>query len=71
MKSFVIRGAEAKALAELIMLLLKTTHGPPWTTQLGTVLLHPNLFKDSLFPPSQEVPSSLKSFLATFSHPFS
>ena len=39
------------------------------STQLRTLLLHPNLFKSSLFTLSQEAPISLKSFLMTSSHP--
>ena len=38
-------------------------------TQLRTILLHPNLFKASLFTPSQEFAISFKSFFTTFSNP--
>ena len=38
-------------------------------TQLRTLLLQPNLFKASLFTPSQEVPISFKSLFMTSSQP--
>ena len=38
-------------------------------TQLRKLLLQPNLFKASLFTPSQEVPISFKSLFMTSSHP--
>ena len=37
-------------------------------TQLHTLLLYPNLFKTSLFTPSQEVPISFRSFLTISYH---
>ena len=37
-------------------------------TELRTLLLHPKLFKASLFTPSEEVSISLKSFLTAFFH---
>jgi hypothetical protein len=36
---------------------------------LRTLLLHPNLFKASVFTLSQDVPISFKSFFMTSSHP--
>jgi hypothetical protein len=56
----------------ILLLLLPTTYAAPShlrPTQLHTVLLHPNLFKTSLFTASQEVSISLKSFPMTSSHP--
>ena len=61
-----------KTICEAADGVLLTTHhsikllGP---TQLCQLLLHPNIFKASLFTPSQEVPISLKSFFVTSSHP--
>ena len=64
----------------MILMLLLTTitttttnNSPPAPsrlrpTQLRT-LLHSNLFKASLFTPSQEVPVSFKSFFMTSPHP--
>ena len=40
-----------------------------WPTQLCTLLLHPNLFKASLFTPSQEVLISFQLFFMTSFHP--